>query len=204
MTIMKKIILFLTMLGLFVACNNIVIDENVTKSNENDTISTPIENNDDDKENDNNSEENGNENEENNNEENGKNADSDTEIDSTECYLLQMYNTLGEPIDSYLCMFFEEKVGHTFDEAFESMKTELDALVQRMVENEKEVSMYDAERWELRQVVRNVKNAPNDKLVYTSIELYMFSKIYNAYIILYQYCVIDSEGNIYHMIELLD
>ena len=188
---MKKIILFLTILGLLVACNNdIVINKDGRQSHGNDTVSTPIVNNDDD-------------NEENNNG-NGKNADSDTEIDSTECYLLQEFNDLGEPIDSYLCMFFEEKVGHTFDEAFESMKPELDALVQRMVEDEKEVSMYDAERWELRQVVRNVKNAPNDKLVYTSIELYMFSKIYNAYIILYQYCVIDSEGNIYHMIELLD
>ena len=194
---MKKIILFLTMLGLFIACNNIVINENDIKSNQNDTISIPNEENND--ANEENNDENNNE-----NEENGKDADNDTDIDSTECYMLQEYNELGEPVDSYLCMVFKRKAGHTFDEAFEDIKPELDVLVQRMVEEERKESMYDAEKWELRQVVRNVKNAPNDKLVYTSIELYMYSRIYNAYIVLYRFCVIDSEGNIYHMIELLD
>lgn len=77
-------------------------------------------------------------------------------------------------------------------------------LAARMVNDEKSGGNYDSERWELRQVVRQVKNSPDDKLVYTSIELYMFSIVYNTYTIVYQFPVIDSEGNIYQITGLKD
>ena len=175
---MKEIIICLTMLGLFVACEKNVIDDNHTKSNDVDTTSTPTVENDS---------------------VNITEADSGTKIDSTECYMLQACNELGESVDAYECITFERNAGHTFDEAYASIKTDLDLLVARMVNDEKGGGNYDAEKWEIRQVVRQVKNSPNDKLVYTSIELYMFSVIYNAYTVVYQYCVIDSEGNIYQI-----
>ena len=116
-----------------------------------------------------------------------------------ECYMLQECNVLGDSVDSYICMLFERNAGRTFDEAFASIKSDVDLLVERRVNDEKGGSNYDADKWELRQVVRNVKNAPNKDLVYTSIELYMFSRIYNAYTLVYPLCIIDSEGNIYHL-----
>ena len=154
---MKKSILFLTMLGLLIACdNNNIIDTD---------------------------------------------GDSRTKIDSTECYMLQECNELGEPVDAYdLCLRFERNAGQTFDEAYASIKTDLDLLVARMVNDEKGGGNYDDEKWEVRQVIRQVKNVPNDKLVYTSVELYMFSVVYKAYTIVYQFCVIDSEGNIYQIV----
>lgn len=119
-------------------------------------------------------------------------------IDCTEGYQIQGSNELGAPVDSYyICILFERKAGNTFDEALSSIKDNLDLWTQLVIDDKKSTGMYDTEKWEIRQVVRNVKNAPNDKLVYTSIELYMFSKLYGAYVILGQYCVIDSEGNIY-------
>lgn len=127
-----------------------------------------------------------------------------TKIDSTECYMLQECNELGEPVDAYKCIVFERNAGRTFDEAFASIKTDLDLLVARMVNDEKEGENYDADQWEIRQVVRQVKNSPNDKLVYTSIELYMFSVVYNAYTIVYQFWVLDSEGNIYQLVSPAD
>ena len=71
---------------------------------------------------------------------------------------------------------------------------------QFVIDDKKSTGMYDTEKWEIRQVICNVKNAPDDKLVYTSIELYMFSKLYGAYIVLDKYRVIDSEGNIYNYV----
>ena len=107
---------------------------------------------------------------------------------------------MGEPVESYECIVFERKGGHTFEEAFASIKTDLDLLVARMVSDEEGGGNYDAEKWEIRQVVRQIKNAPNDRLIYTSIELYMFSLVYNAYTVVYQFWVIDSEGNIYQIV----
>ena len=114
--------------------------------------------------------------------------------------MLQEFNELGEPVESYQCIVFEKNAGCNFEEAFESIKPEIDALVTRNVSDEKDGGNYDASKWELRQFVRNVKNTPDEKLVYTSIELYMFSVVYNAYTIVYQYCVIDSGGNIYRIV----
>lgn len=151
---MKKNILFLMLLGLFVAC----VNRNVPNENDKGTV-----------------------------------------IDPSECYLIQTFNELGEPVEAYDCMTFDKKAGYTFEEAFTAIKPELDELVQRMVNDEKDGANYDAEKWELRQIVRDVKNSPNESLVYTSIELYMFSKVFRAYTIVYQFLVIDSEGNLYQI-----
>ena len=178
---MKNFILFLSMLGLCFACdNNNVINENNTKSIGTDTTSTSVVNNED---------------------KNTTESDISTIIDSNECYQLQGYNELGKPVNAYECIMFERNAGRTFDEAFTNIKTDLDLLVKRMVNDEKGGGNYDAEKWEIRNVVRQVKNSPNDKLVYTSIELYMFSIVYKAYIVVYQFCVIDSEGNIYKIVS---
>ena len=155
------------------------IEENNTTSNNTDTTTTPVMTNDDEK---------------------AEEAEGDTKIDNTECYLLQECNELGEPVESYECIVFERKGGHTFEEAFASIKTDLDLLVARMVSDEEGGGNYDAEKWEIRQVVRQIKNAPNDRLIYTAIELYMFSLVYNAYTVVYQFWVIDSEGNIYQIV----
>ena len=125
-------------------------------------------------------------------------------IDPNECYMLQEFNELGEPVDSYKCIVFEKNAGRTFKDAFNSIKSDLDALVNRTISEEKDGGNYDANLWEVRQVVRNVKNSPDETLVYTSIELYMFSIVYNAYTIVHQYCVIDSEGNIYQIVSQID
>lgn len=160
---MKKNILFLMVLGLFVACGKNV--PNVNNEGEN------------------------------------TEADKGTVIDPSECYRIQTFNELGEPVDAYDCMTFDKKAGNTFEEALATMKPELDELVQRMVNDEKDDANYDAEKWELRQIVRDVQNSPNESLVYTSIELYMFSKVFGAYTIVYQFFVIDSEGNLYQIAE---
>ena len=177
---MKKTLLFLTLLGLFIACEkNKVIDDASTKKSNTDTIPTPIVNDED---------------------KNTTETDSVTKIDSTECYMLQACNELGEPIDAYECIKFEKNAGCTFEEAYASIKNDLDLLVARMINDEKDGGIYDVGKWEIRQVIRQVKNSPNDKLVYTSIELYMFSVVYNVYTIVYQFWVIDSEGNIYQIV----
>lgn len=125
-------------------------------------------------------------------------------IDPNECYMLQEFNELGEPVDSYKCIVFEKNAGRTFKEAFNSIKSDLDALVNRNISDEKDGGNYDTSQWEVRQIIRNVKNSPDEKLVYTSIELYMFSIVYNSYTIVHQYCVIDSEGNIYQIVSQID
>lgn len=121
-------------------------------------------------------------------------------IDCTEGYQIQQSNELGAPVDSYICILFERKAGNTFDEALNSIRDNLDMWAQFVIDDKKSTGMYDTEKWEIRQVICNVKNAPDDKLVYTSIELYMFSKLYGAYIVLDKYRVIDSEGNIYNYV----
>ena len=161
---MKKSILFLMILGIFVACDN----NNVINNNSNDNISDTTSN-------------------------------SNVKIDPNECYMLQEFNELGEPVESYGCIVFEKNAGYTFEDAFNSIKSDLDALVNRNVGDEKDNGNYDANQWELRQIARIVKNSPDEKLVYTSIELYMFSIVYDAYTVVHQYCVIDSEGNIYQI-----
>ena len=151
---MKKSIVFLMILGIFVACDN--------------------------------------------------NGAINNKIDPNECYMLQEFNELGEPVDSYKCIVFEKNAGRTFKDAFNSIKPDLDELVNRNISDEIDGGNYDASQWELRQIIRNVKNSPDEKLVYTSIELYMFSIVYNSYTIVHQYCVIDSEGNIYQIVSQID
>ena len=151
---MKKSILFLMILGIFVACDN--------------------------------------------------NGAINNKIDPNECYMLQEFNELGEPVDSYKCIVFEKNAGRTFKDAFNSIKSDLDALVNRNISDEKDGGNYDTSQWEVRQIIRNVKNSPDEKLVYTSIELYIFSIVYNSYTIVHQYCVIDSEGNIYQIVSQID
>lgn len=151
---MKKSVLFLMILGIFVACDN--------------------------------------------------NGAINNKIDPNECYMLQEFNELGEPVESYRCIVFEKNAGGTYEDAFNSIKSDLDALVNRNINEEKDGGNYDTSLWEVRQVVRNVKNSPDEILVYTSIELYMFSIVYNTYIIVQQYCVIDSKGNIYQIASQID
>ena len=166
---MKKSILFLMILGIFIACGN----KNVINNNYNDSTKDTTSN-------------------------------SNVKIDPNECYMLQEFNELGEPVDSYKCIVFEKNAGRTFKDAFNSIKPDLDALVNRNISDEIDGGNYDASQWELRQIIRNVKNSPDEKLVYTSIELYMFSIVYNSYTIVHQYCVIDSEGNIYQIVSQID
>lgn len=166
---MKKSILFLMILGIFIACDN----NNVINNNSNDGTKDTTSN-------------------------------SNVKIDPNECYMLQEFNELGEPVDSYKCIVFEKNAGRTFKDAFNSIKPDLDALVNRNISDEIDGGNYDASQWELRQIIRNVKNSPDEKLVYTSIELYMFSIVYNSYTIVHQYCVIDSEGNIYQIVSRID
>ena len=166
---MNKSILFLMILGIFVACDN----NNVINNNSNDSTSDTISN-------------------------------SNVKIDPNECYMLQEFNELGEPVDSYKCIVFEKNAGRTFKDAFNGIKPDVDALVNRNISDEIDGGNYDASQWELRQIIRNVKNSPDEKLVYTSIELYMFSIVYNSYTIVHQYCVIDSEGNIYQIVSQID
>ena len=151
---MKKSVLFLMILGIFVACDN--------------------------------------------------NGAINNKIDPNECYMLQEFNELGEPVESYRCIVFEKNAGGTYEDAFNSIKSDLDALVNRNINEEKDGGNYDTSLWEVRQIIRNVKNSPDDKLVYTSIELYMFSIVYNTYIIVQQYCVIDSKGNIYQIVSQIE
>ena len=166
---MKKSILFLMILGIFIACDN----NNVINNNSNDGTKDTTSN-------------------------------SNVKIDPNECYMLQEFNELGEPVDSYKCIVFEKNAGRTFKDAFNSIKPDLDALVNRNISDEIDGGNYDASQWELRQIIRNVKNSPDERLVYTSIELYMFSIVYNSYTIVHQYCVIDSEGNIYQIVSQID
>ena len=166
---MKKSILFLMILGIFIACDN----NNVINNNSNDGTKDTTSN-------------------------------SNVKIDPNECYMLQEFNELGEPVDSYKCIVFEKNAGRTFKDAFNSIKPDLDALVNRNISDEIDGGNYDASQWELRQIIRNVKNSPDEKLVYTSIELYIFSIVYNSYTIVHQYCVIDSEGNIYQIVSQID
>ena len=166
---MKKSILFLMILGIFIACDN----NNVINNNSNDGTKDTT-------------------------------SYSNVKIDPNECYMLQEFNELGEPVDSYICIVFEKNAGCTYEDAFNSIKSDLDALVNRNISEEKDGGNYDASQWELRQIIRNVKNSPDEKLVYTSIELYMFSIVYNSYTIVHQYCVIDSEGNIYQIVSRID
>ena len=127
-------------------------------------------------------------------------ADNRTPIDSSECYMLQEWNELGEPVKSYGCMRFDHNAGSTFAEAYAGIKSEIESLANQYINDEIKSGNSNADKWELRQVIRNVTNSPNDKLIYTSIELYMYSSIWGAYTIVNQYCVIDSEGNIYYVI----
>lgn len=127
-----------------------------------------------------------------------------TQIDSSECYMLQEWNELGEPVNSYGCMRFDRNAGYTFADAYTSIKTEIDSLVNKNIIEEKRSGNSYADKWELRQVIRDVTNSPNEKLVYKSLELYMYSNIWCAYIIVSQYCIIDSEGNIYYFITPAD
>ena len=166
---MKKSILFLMILGIFIACDN----NNVINNNSNDGTKDTTSN-------------------------------SNVKIDPNECYMLQEFNELGEPVDSYKCIVFEKNAGRTFKDAFNSIKPDLDALVNRNISDEIDGGNYDASQWEVRQIIRNVKNSPDEKLVYTSIELYIFSIVYNSYTIVHQYCVIDSEGNIYQIVSQID
>lgn len=121
-------------------------------------------------------------------------------IDSSECYMLQEWNELGEPVKSYGCMRFDHNAGSTFAAAYAGIKSEIESLANQYINDEIKSGNSNADKWELRQVIRNVTNSPNDKLIYTSIELYMYSSIWGAYTIVNQYCVIDSEGNIYNVI----
>ena len=127
-------------------------------------------------------------------------ADNRTPIDSSECYMLQEWNELGEPVKSYGCMRFDHNAGSTFAETYAGIKSEIESLANQYINDEIKSGNSNADKWELRQVIRNVTNSPNDKLIYTSIELYMYSSIWGAYTIVNQYCVIDSEGNIYYVI----
>ena len=127
-------------------------------------------------------------------------ADNRTQIDSSECYMLQEWNELGEPVKSYGCIRFDHNAGSTFAEAYAGIKSEIESLANQYINDEIKSGNSNADKWELRQVIRNVTNSPNDKLIYTSIELYMYSSIWGAYTIVNQYCVIDSEGNIYYVI----
>lgn len=54
-------------------------------------------------------------------------------------------------------MIFEKNAERTFDEAYASIKTDLDFLVARMVNDEKGGGYFDANQWELRLVNRQVK-----------------------------------------------
>ena len=166
---MKKSILFLMILGIFIACDN----KNVINNNYNDSTKDTTSN-------------------------------SNVKIDPNECYMLQEFDELGEPVESYICIVFEKNAGRTYEDAFNSIKSDLDALVNRNISDEIDGGNYDASQWELRQIIRNVKNSPDEKLVYTSIELYMFSIVYNSYTIVHQYCVIDSEGNIYQIVSQIE
>ena len=83
---MKKSILFLMILGIFVACDN----NNVINNNSNDNISDTTSN-------------------------------SNVKIDPNECYMLQEFNELGEPVDSYKCIVFEKNAGRTYKDAFNSI-----------------------------------------------------------------------------------
>lgn len=127
-----------------------------------------------------------------------------TPIDSSECYVLQEWNELGEPVNSYGCMRFDRNAGYTFADAYASIKTEIDSLVSKDIIEEKKSGNSYADKWELRQIIRDVTNSPNEKLVYKSLELYMYSNIWCAYVIVSQYCIIDSEGNIYYFITPTD
>lgn len=130
--------------------------------------------------------------------------DNRTPIDSSECYMLQEWNELGEPVKSYGCMRFDRNAGYTFADAYASIKTEIDSLVSKDIIEEKKSGNSYADKWELRQIIRDVTNSPNEKLVYKSLELYMYSNIWCAYVIVSQYCIIDSEGNIYYFITPTD
>ena len=80
---MKKSVLFLMILGIFVACDN--------------------------------------------------NGAINNKIDPNECYMLQEFNELGEPVESYRCIVFEKNAGRTYEDAFNSIKSDLDALVNRTI-----------------------------------------------------------------------
>ena len=99
-------------------------------------------------------------------------------IDPNECYMLQEFNESGEPVESYICIVFEKNAGRTYEDAFNSIKSVLETLVNRNISEEKDGGNYDTSLWEVRQIIRNVKNSPDEKLVYTSIELYIFSIVY--------------------------
>ena len=134
---MKKSVLFLMILGIFVACDN--------------------------------------------------NGAINNKIDPNECYMLQEFNELGEPVESYRCIVFEKNAGRTYEDAFNSIKSDLDALVNRNINEEKDGGNYDTSLWEVRQIIRNVKNSPDKKLV-----LYFYRTLY----ILYCVQVIDNRTSI--------
>ena len=75
---MKKSVLFLMILGIFVACDN--------------------------------------------------NGAINNKIDPNECYMLQEFNELGEPVESYRCIVFEKNAGCTYEDAFNSIKSDLKTI----------------------------------------------------------------------------
>ena len=129
-----------------------------------------------------------------------KDADHSFTIESDYCYQIQETNELGDLIESDTCMIFDKNIGSSFDEALKKIKPDLEIRIRQLIENEKSGSNYDADKIITRQQHRPVKNSPNEELEFIVIEIYMYSFVYKDYILIDEFCVIDSKGNLYHIV----
>ena len=116
-----------------------------------------------------------------------------TEIDKDFCY--SFYRKIqGEDFDTG-CLYFIQNYGDDFESAYETLKPEIDLLRERFNKDQQQTgNKYNVSE---RLNTITVTNSPNQNLVYTSIDYYVYSDIYKHEIKINAYGVIDSEGNFY-------
>ncbi|MBR4563877.1 MAG: hypothetical protein IKO26_05435 [Paludibacteraceae bacterium] len=122
-----------------------------------------------------------------------------TPVEKNFCYEIQYMNEKGDLVeDLYDCMMYHDTYGNDFQSAYKKMEPELEQMLARFRTDYQNNDMWDAEKLEIRKTTRPVRNAPNSKLEYTSIDFYMYNvKPYDDYLVIMNSCVIDSEGNVY-------
>lgn len=178
---MKRILFYISILGVFVACrqNELTINEDTTQIT--DTIPATLPND---------------------------NTNGDTTIvsDPTKtiiekdyCYQIQAINEIGEIINAYDCMIFSDNYGDNLTDAYATLEPQIENKKQLLIDLYKNNPNYNSNDALIRKQTRAVANTPNDKLTFTAIDIYMYTPMYHNYTIVANFGIIDSEGNLYHL-----
>ncbi len=116
-----------------------------------------------------------------------------------DCYQVQSINGYGEVMnDHYDCMQFIGNKGDDFQSAYDNLESTFNGWKDALYYDYKNSEYWDAERIEIRTTPCAVRNTPDDKLEYKSVDFYMYNiSPYKAYRIVTHYLVIDSKGNAY-------